>query len=131
MKGGIGWKLIALALDRDPWKLHLMFLFLEIDIKLYQIYTKIHMCKILKIWNLNHVTRTTTNDSAVHWSHVSCCITWPLYCTASGGFLVKQYWRINAKENRIYIRGEFKESLGMNFFQSLSAWKGVQTVQIM
>ena len=46
-------------------------------------------------------------------------------------FLVKQYWRINAKENRIYIRGEFKESLGMNFFQSLSAWKGVQTVQIM
>ena len=52
-----------------------------------------------------------------------------------------------SKENRIYIRGEFreslgmnffspfqpelKESLGMNFFQSLSALKGVQSVQIM
>ena len=34
-------------------------------------------------------------------------------------------------ENRIYIRGEFRESLGMNFFQSLLACKGVQSVQIM
>ena len=33
-------------------------------------------------------------------------------------------------ENRIY-REELKESLGMNFFLSLSAWKGVQSVQIM
>ena len=34
-------------------------------------------------------------------------------------------------ENRIHIREEFKESIGMIFFQSLSAWKGVQSVQIM
>ena len=33
-KGGIGWKLITLALDRDPWKFYLMFLSREIDIKL-------------------------------------------------------------------------------------------------
>jgi len=26
MKGGIGWKLITLALDRDPWKFYMMFL---------------------------------------------------------------------------------------------------------
>ena len=33
MKGGIGWKLITLALDRDPWKLYLMFLSREIDLQ--------------------------------------------------------------------------------------------------
>ena len=38
MKGGIGWKLITLALDRDPWKLYLMFLSREIDLQLGQIY---------------------------------------------------------------------------------------------
>ena len=47
MKGGIGWKLIALALDRDPWKLYLMFLSREINIQLYQIYTKINIYTIL------------------------------------------------------------------------------------
>ena len=34
-------------------------------------------------------------------------------------------------ENRIYIGVEFRQSLGMNFFQSLSAWNGVKIVQIM
>jgi len=42
IKGGISWKLITLALDRDPWKLYLMFLSREIDIKLC-LYTKIHI----------------------------------------------------------------------------------------
>ena len=37
MKGGIDWKLITLALDRDPWKLYLMFLSQEIDLQLRQI----------------------------------------------------------------------------------------------
>ena len=50
----------------------------EIVVKLCQIYTKIHIYKILKIWNLNYVTRTPTNDSAVYWSPVSFCITWPV-----------------------------------------------------
>ena len=35
-----GWKLITLALDPDPWKLYLMFLSREIDIKLCQILRK-------------------------------------------------------------------------------------------
>ena len=42
----MGYRLKAnntLALDRDPWKLYLMFLSREIDIKLCQIYTKIHI----------------------------------------------------------------------------------------
>ena len=42
MKGGIGWKLITLALDRDPWKLYLMFLSQETDLQICQIYTKIN-----------------------------------------------------------------------------------------
>ena len=46
MKGGIGWKLITKALDRDPWKLDLMFLSREID-KLCKIYTKINIYTIL------------------------------------------------------------------------------------
>jgi len=46
MKGGIGWKLITLALDLDPWKLYLMFLSREIDIQLCQIYTKINIYTI-------------------------------------------------------------------------------------
>jgi len=47
MKGGIGWKLITLAHDRDPWKFYLMLLSREIDIKLCQIYTKINIYAIL------------------------------------------------------------------------------------
>ena len=47
IKGGICWKLITLALYRDPWKLYLMFLFREIDIQLCQIYTKINIYTIL------------------------------------------------------------------------------------
>ena len=43
MKGGIGWKLITFALDRDPWKFYLMFLSREIDLQLCQIYTKINI----------------------------------------------------------------------------------------
>ena len=38
----IDWKIITLALDRDPWKFYLMFLSREIDTKLFQIYTKNH-----------------------------------------------------------------------------------------
>ena len=51
MKGGIGWKLITLALDRGPWKLCLMFLSREIDIQLCQIYKK-NMINICQIFNL-------------------------------------------------------------------------------
>ena len=47
MEGGIGWKLINLALDRDPWKLYLMFLSWEIDLQLCQINTKINIYTIL------------------------------------------------------------------------------------
>ena len=47
MKGGKGWKLITLALDRDPWKLYLMFLSQEIDLQLCEIYTKININTIL------------------------------------------------------------------------------------
>ena len=47
MKGGIGWKLITLAFDRDLWKLYLMFLSREIDLQLCQIYTKINIYTIL------------------------------------------------------------------------------------
>ena len=36
MERGIGWKLIILDNDSDPWKLYLMFLSREIDIKLSQ-----------------------------------------------------------------------------------------------
>jgi len=43
MKGDIGWKLITLALDRDP----MMFLSREIDIQLCKIYTKIDIYTIL------------------------------------------------------------------------------------
>jgi len=49
MKGGIGWKLIILALDRDPWKLYLMFLSRETDLQLCKIYTKINIYTILYI----------------------------------------------------------------------------------
>ena len=41
------WKLIPLALDRDPWKLYLMILSGEIDLQLCQIYTKINIYTIL------------------------------------------------------------------------------------
>ena len=41
MKGGIGWNLSILGVDRDPWEFYLMLLSREIDIKLCQIYTKI------------------------------------------------------------------------------------------
>ena len=41
------WKLITSALDRDPWKLYLMFLSREIDIQLCQIYTKTNIYTIL------------------------------------------------------------------------------------
>ena len=47
MKMGIGWKLITLALHRDPWKLYLMFLSRETDLQLCQIYTKINIDTIL------------------------------------------------------------------------------------
>ena len=47
MKGDIGWSIITLALDRDPWKLYLMFLSREINWKLCQIYTKVYVFKIL------------------------------------------------------------------------------------
>ena len=54
MKGGIGWKLITLALDPDPWKLYLMCLPREIDLQLCQIYTKINIYTILyKAMGLN------------------------------------------------------------------------------
>ena len=43
IKGVIDGKLITLALDRDPCKLYLMFLSQEIDVKLCQIYTTIHI----------------------------------------------------------------------------------------
>ena len=46
MKGGIGWKLITLALEGDPWNVYLKFLSREIDIKLCQFYTKIHIYTI-------------------------------------------------------------------------------------
>ena len=52
MKGGIGWKLITLAPDQDPWKLYLMFLSREIDIQLCQISTKINIYCI-KVVGLN------------------------------------------------------------------------------
>ena len=38
---------LTLALDRDPWKLYLMFLSREIDLQLCQIYTKINIYPIL------------------------------------------------------------------------------------
>ena len=47
MKGGIGWKLTTLALDHDLWKLYMMFLSREVNIKMCQIYTKIHIYTIL------------------------------------------------------------------------------------
>ena len=47
MKGDIGWKLITLAHDHDPWKLYLMFLSQETDLQLCQIYTKINIYTIL------------------------------------------------------------------------------------
>ena len=46
MKGGIGWKLITLAFERDPWNVYLKFLSREIDIQLCQFYTKIHIYTI-------------------------------------------------------------------------------------
>ena len=47
MKGGIEWKLITLALDREPWKFYLMFLSREVDLQLCKIYTKINIYTIL------------------------------------------------------------------------------------
>ena len=47
MNGGKVWKLITLALDRDPWKSYLMFMSRETDIKLCQIHTKIFIYTIL------------------------------------------------------------------------------------
>ena len=46
IKGGIGWNLIILGVNRDPWEFYLMFLSRENDIK-HKIYTKIYICKIL------------------------------------------------------------------------------------
>ena len=83
-KEGIGWKLITLALDRDPWKFYLMFLSREIDINCVKIIQKFIFVKFRKSY-LNHVTRTITNGRVVYWSRVSACITWPLYCTVIGG----------------------------------------------
>ena len=51
MKGGIGWNLSILGVDRDPEEFYLMFMSREIDIKLFKIYTKIY---IYKIWYTNH-----------------------------------------------------------------------------
>ena len=36
-------------------------------------------------------------------------------------------FNIGIKENRIYIRVEFRQSLGMNFFRPFSVWKGVSS----
>ena len=47
MKGGVGWKLITLALNRDPWKFYLMFLCRETDLQLCQIYPKINIDTML------------------------------------------------------------------------------------
>ena len=47
MKGGIGWNLSILGIDRDPWEFYVMFLSQEIDIKLCQICTKIYKYEIL------------------------------------------------------------------------------------
>ena len=47
MKGGNGWNLSILGVDRDSWEFYLMFMSREINIKLCQIYTKIYIYKIL------------------------------------------------------------------------------------
>ena len=47
MKGGIGWNLRISGVKRYIWDIHLMFLSREIDKKLYQNYTKIHIYTIL------------------------------------------------------------------------------------
>ena len=44
-------------------------------------------------------------------------------------FELKGYWELYI-ENRIYIREEFRESLGMNFFSPLSAWKCTNHVNV-
>ena len=46
-KGSRGWNLSILGVDKDLWEFYLMFLSLEIDIKLCQIYIKIYIYKIL------------------------------------------------------------------------------------
>ena len=33
------------------------------------------------------------------------------------------YWRVTVIENRIYIKGEFRQSLGMNFFSPFQPFK--------
>ena len=47
MKGGIGWNLSILGVDRNPCQFYLIFLSREIDIKLCQIYKKISIYKIV------------------------------------------------------------------------------------
>ena len=47
MKGGIGWNLRISGVERYLYDIYLMFLSREIDIKLCQIYTKIHIYAIL------------------------------------------------------------------------------------
>ena len=47
IKGGLGWNLSILGVDRDPWEFYLMILSREIDVKLCQMYMKIYICKIL------------------------------------------------------------------------------------
>ena len=70
MKGGIGWKILILALDRDPWKLYLMFLSREIDIKLGQIHTKIHIYAAelpqMRVQYTGHVSLSVPHNWILH-----------------------------------------------------------------
>ena len=61
-----------------------MFLSLEIDIKLWQIYTKIHkytiLCKSL-VLNRSY----STNTQPIHCHVIQTEITWPVYCSVIEG----------------------------------------------
>ena len=106
MIGGTGLNLRISGVDWDMYEFYLMFLTREIDIKLFQNYTKayiyIRFCIRFVVLNRpystntqaiwKNVTRTPTNGSAVLLSRVSICIKWPINCTpfwGSSGHMIR------------------------------------------
>ena len=68
MKGGIDWKRFTLALDREPWKLYLMFLSWETHLQICQIYTKINIYTILyKAMGLNRSNSANKQPILKRW----------------------------------------------------------------
>jgi len=97
------WKLITLALDRDPWTLYRCSYLEKLIYNCVKFIRKlIYIQFCIKVVGLNrpnsankqpiiytrpfYLTRNSTNDSAVKWSRDTGREPWPVYCSAIGDF---------------------------------------------